>query len=263
MPKQNSRRSHGIRGRLTAKTLPPLLACAWLLPGCDDSGPDAAPQESAQTASANPNANTNATDDDNPAGGRSNPAVSKLIGELRPEGLVSDPLPPSKSPGAAPRSVDTDPPPAAEPEPTTAERVDRPSDKVLTQEFETMVVNLVAALSSGDLKAAGAILLSEADLKKVLTDGTLTVLGSQLPTKNRDILQSVIGVTGGKKVRHEHRTGKLTSDGPRGAAFRVSLPMISGARLQLEIEGTPVPIVIDLQQSLWIDGRWRIFNLEI
>ena len=116
MPKQNSRRSHGIRGRLTAKTLPPLLACAWLLPGCDDSGPDAAPQESAQTASANPNANTNATDDDNPAGGRSNPAVSKLIGELRPEGLVSDPLPPAKSPGAAPRSVDTDPPPAAEPD---------------------------------------------------------------------------------------------------------------------------------------------------
>ena len=244
-----------MRLRLAAPGMAALMAV--LLPGCGDSGPDSASHESAQTA------NANGPDDDKPASGGSNPAVSKLISELRPKGVVSDPLPPSKSPAAAPRSVDTDPPPAVEPEPTTAERADRPSDKVLTQEFGTMVVNLVAALSSDDFEAASAVLLSEADLKKVLTDGTLTVLGSQLPTKNRDILQGVIDVTGGKKVRHEHRTGKLTGDGPRGAAFRVSLPMISGARLQLEIEGTPVPIVIDLQQSLWIDGRWRIFNLEI
>lgn len=225
-----------------------------LLAGCSHSAPETESKSISDTES------TPKSGDGKSGSGGSSSAIDDLVDKLQPK-IDPNFKPPTKPAPVKPKTIE--PSPVAPVKAAPTKPGDQPSDEVLTAGFEKMIGELVAALSSGSLEAAKATVLAENDFKKVLTPGAFTVLGAQLPAQNRRLLQTVVDVAGGKKVEHTYTAGRLNSSGTKGASFRLGMPMISGAKLQLDIEDIPVPMVIAIDQCIWFEGRWKIFNMKI
>jgi uncharacterized protein YceK len=243
--------------RVAATVLTLLLAVTLLLSGCSDtkSASDSGDGKSDEGKSGSVTAGNVKS-----GSGGSNPALDKLVNSLRTKIDPNAKLPTKPAP-VKPKTDEPNPPAPLKVAPTKP--AGQPSDEVLTADFEKTITALVAALSSGSLDAAMATVLADDHFKTVLTPGALTVLGSQLPTQNRRVLQTVIDVAGGKKIEHTYTAGRLNSSGTKGAAFRLGMPMISGVEVRLDIEDVLVPIVIKIEQSIWFEGSWKIFNMKI
>ena len=125
-----------------------------------------------------------------------------------------------------------------------------------------MIANFVASLSTGDEEKAGVFLTSKAQFEKLLRPGTFRILGSTLPAQNKSEVKLLIELAKGQEVSHELEAGQLSTGAKTSAAFRVAAPMVTKAALTLTIQGHPVPYRIELDQIVWVDGGWRLFNIK-
>ncbi len=251
----STRRSGWLAGRLSGALI--AVAAIASSAACNHGTPETtgapgAPGTPAKTDDADAGTSTAA---EQPA------ALVDLEGKLRPSAVepkTAQPTPSDKgTPDATANSGKT---PATPPTPTTPESA-RLDEKAATAAFETAMKDFGAKIAAGDLDGASRHLLSPTELKaSVLTPTGASIVGDSVYLKNRQVLRVLIDSLKGKTVTTSSRTGSIGYARPKGV-MRENLPLMSQGKLDLTSDGTL--LVLTMAQLVWVDGAWKVFQLEL
>jgi hypothetical protein len=190
------------------------------------------------------------------AGASRSDALADLERKLRGEPRSNAPLPKAET-------TATSSSPAGQPEPPRPgeRRLEIKAEREeLLAAAEELARKLVEATQAGDLEAARMLLISEAEIEELVTQGMAAILTPLLLPKNDRILADLIRATRGKELKYEFNPGGIGATAGPGT-FRSTRPVMEGATLEISTGG--VPIILQLEQLLWVEGSWKIFRLGL
>ena len=149
-------------------------------------------------------------------------------------------------------------PPAEEPteKPDAAAR-----SEVLLAKAEALARRLVEHLEKRDAKGAKELLISEADLRSIMAVGGYQILaGTRLP-QNERLMDSLMESVGGGSIELTWTAGQLTETRTHQTLFIKKRPMIIDSLLTLKSGGFPV--LVKIQQLIFVGGGWKIFGMQL
>lgn len=132
-------------------------------------------------------------------------------------------------------------------------------EAALLKSVEAFAGELAAALTSQDPAKINQLIVSEAELKSVVTDGSYPVL-SGMPLAASKRLKEIATAFAGQKTEHEWAPGTLHPTSARLKIWSKEIPMMIGGVLTVDIGGAP--LLIRFEQLLYVQNNWRVFRIK-
>lgn len=197
------------------------------------------------------------------------PGIKKVLEDIQPENppaveTTKTPTPPETVKTPEPAKTTPAPPEtvkAPEPAKTTPapEGID---EKKMLDSLQNRMILLARAFESGELDSVKKFLVTDDDLKAILTSGGYGIVGISLESQNETAVTQTLKAIKDKKFEHEFTPGKMTFT-PNNGIFKKKVPTMSQSKLLLKIDGTPSPFIFYIKQLVWLEEDWKVFNAGI
>ena len=130
----------------------------------------------------------------------------------------------------------------------------------LRQAARSFATELAEGIEGNDADRLAGLVLSDAELRPIATDGGFRILSGMILAQSRKKLADITEAAARKTTGHSWTPGSLHATSTDSKIWAKRAPLMIGSVLGLEVG--VAPILLEIEQLVYVDEKWRILRIK-